>query len=97
MLAHRIAGVRPVAPPVLLGDQRCQADDDELAEEEQAEFLECAFRLAVGVQADTQLVHSEPGPGGPDISADSQRCKTAVLYPAVPASVQDQGRPEDDQ
>ena len=74
-----------------------QGDDRELRRGEREQpHRGAAFRRAVGVQADAELVDAEPRPGGDDVAADGERRQAAAFHEAAPAGVQHERVPEHD-
>ena len=52
---------------------------------------------AVGMQADAEHVHAEPGEAGDDVAEDRHDHQTALANESAPARVQNDCAPEDDQ
>src|SRR5687767_5607370 len=78
---------QPKTPPELLGEQS-QRNDQQLAGDESHQPLEARFHKAVGVEADAEHVHAEPGETGDDVAEDGHAHQAALLEDATPACVQ---------
>src|SRR3954452_19944861 len=83
------------APPVARGNA-ADGNEGELRESEEVEGDGDAAGEAVGVEADAKLIDAEERPAGDDVSADGEDGQAAVGDQLVPAGVQDERVPEDD-
>lgn len=71
-------------------------DEEELADDHTGESLEDGVVEAVAMETDTELIGTEPGPAGDDVTADGEEGEAAVGDHFVPAGVEEDGIPEND-
>ncbi len=79
------------------GEQQGNEDDGDLDNDEGSKCEESAFGESVGMEASTEFVNAEPGPGGDDISEHREDAGAKVADHFIPAGMQDKGIPDDDE
>src|SRR5256885_143650 len=77
--------------------QKPEADDDELAGDEEHEPFESGVHEAVGMEADAKHVHAKPGETRDDVAEDGKIHNAALANDSAPARVKNDGVPEDDE
>src|SRR5664280_3358582 len=77
--------------------KQTEKDDGELAADKKHEPVESGFHEAIGMQADAEHVHAEPGKACHDIAEHGEIHYAAVADQPAPARVQDDGIPKHDQ
>src|SRR5205823_11228311 len=81
--------------PETHGHQAAEADERDVGHPEAGAPEGQGVIEAIRVQADPELVRSEPGPGGDHIANKREKPQSALFNHAAPASVQDQRVPDD--
>src|SRR5437016_3765586 len=77
--------------------QTAQQNEHNLAANKQPEPLKAGISEAIGMEPDTEQVHTKPGEARDDVAEDGHVHKAALPHHAAPASVQNGCIPKDDQ